>query len=56
MEIKYTKQGLCQHCRGSGAEDIESIVKCSQCNGQGYILKKYQVGFGFVQTMREQLF
>lgn len=54
MEIKYTKQGLCPHCRGSGAEDIESIIKCTECNGQGFVMKRYQVGFGFYQTVREQ--
>lgn len=54
MEIFYTKQGLCPHCRGNGAEDFESIHKCDQCNGQGFVLRRIQVGMGFYQQVQEQ--
>lgn len=54
MEIKYTKQGLCPHCRGSGAEDFESISTCTECNGQGFVIKRYQVGMGFYQQVQER--
>ncbi len=54
MEIKYTKQGLCPHCRGNGAEDFESIQKCGDCNGQGFSIKRYQVAPGFFQQVQER--
>ena len=54
MEVKYTKQGLCPHCRGNGAEDSDSVKKCDQCDGRGFVLRRFQVGPGFFQQVQEQ--
>jgi len=39
MEIKYTRNTLCPHCRGTGADDPEDIHVCSKCNGQGVVME-----------------
>lgn len=54
IKISYTKQTICPHCRGNGAEDFESIKKCDQCHGQGIVIKRYNVGNGYYQQVQEQ--
>ena len=39
LEIKYTRQTLCPHCRGTGADDPEDIKTCPKCNGQGVVME-----------------
>lgn len=53
IEIQYTKQAICPHCRGNGAESMEDLKKCPKCNGQGFILKKKQLAPGFIQQYQE---
>ena len=48
MEIKYTRNTICPHCRGSGAENPEDIQTCDKCGGQGVIMKTQRLGPGFV--------
>lgn len=31
MNIMLTKNTICSHCRGSGAEDPSDIQKCDKC-------------------------
>merc|ERR1719469_511028 len=49
-----SKTLVCDHCRGSGAEDIDDVVKCSTCNGQGVRLIRQQVAPGFVQQFQTE--
>ena len=37
MAITYTRQVLCPHCRGSGADNPEDVEICAQCKGSGII-------------------
>ena len=48
LEVTYTRQALCPHCRGSGAESHEDVHECSRCKGKGFILQKQQIAPGFV--------
>lgn len=42
-----TKQTICPHCRGTGADDPDDVKTCPVCNGQGHVLKKQQIAPGF---------
>lgn len=53
IEIQYTKQAICPHCRGNGAESMEDLEKCPKCKGQGFILRKQQLAPGFIQQFQE---
>lgn len=53
LEIQYSRQSICPHCRGNGAESMEDIHTCPKCNGQGFTLKQRQIGRGFVQQYQE---
>lgn len=44
-----SKTVVCDHCRGSGAEDPEDIKQCTTCGGQGIRMMRQQVAPGFVQ-------
>jgi DnaJ-related protein SCJ1 len=33
MEVKYTRQIICPHCRGSGADNPEDVKTCPHCKG-----------------------
>jgi len=35
VEIFMTKQQICPHCRGSGADNYDDIKTCNSCNGKG---------------------
>lgn len=37
-EIIYTRQTVCPHCMGSGADDPEAYKKCGKCKGKGKII------------------
>ena len=49
-----SKTLVCDHCRGSGGEDIDDVVKCSHCNGQGMKIVRQQVAPGFVQQFQTE--
>ena len=36
-------------CRGTGANSKEDIVICSNCNGQGKVMKIINIGPGMIQ-------
>ena len=38
MEVKYTRNTICPHCRGNGAENPDDVKECPQCKGQGMII------------------
>ncbi len=31
IEIILTKQTICSHCRGTGADHPDDVVKCDKC-------------------------
>jgi len=33
MEVKYTRNTICPHCRGSGADDPDDVQTCPKCGG-----------------------
>jgi DnaJ-related protein SCJ1 len=49
MEVKYTRNIICPHCRGSGANNPEDVKECPKCRGQGVIIREQQLAPGFVQ-------
>ena len=53
IEIQHTKQAICPHCQGTGAESEHDLETCPRCRGQGVILRKKQVAPGFVQQFQE---
>jgi DnaJ-related protein SCJ1 len=40
VEVFMTKQQICPHCRGSGADNYDDIKVCSDCNGKGMKIVK----------------
>ncbi len=54
FEFTYTRNAMCPHCRGSGANSFEDVEKCSKCNGQGSIMETRQIGPGFIQQFQKQ--
>ncbi|CAD8182611.1 unnamed protein product [Paramecium octaurelia] len=52
IPVYLTKQILCPHCRGSGADDPDLVETCPTCKGVGSVQKRQQVGFGFFQTFQ----
>jgi len=54
MEVKYTRNTICPHCRGSGADNPDDVKQCTKCKGQGVILEQKQIGRGFVQQFQTQ--
>jgi len=54
LSFKYTKNIICPHCRGTGAESDEDIHVCQKCGGQGVILERQQIAPGFIQQFQKQ--
>lgn len=48
--ISLAKLETCRKCAGSGAEDPDSEVSCTGCNGSGRITKTQRTPFGIFQT------
>ncbi len=48
MTIPRTEN--CEKCRGTGAESKDSIKKCPECNGAGYIKRMQTIAFGTFTT------
>jgi len=40
IPVYYTKDTVCPHCRGSGADNPDDVVTCPVCNGKGMTIKK----------------
>lgn len=52
ITIFLTKQTICPHCRGSGADNPDDVKTCPECNGTGYTIKKQQIAPGFYQQFQ----
>jgi len=50
--VYHTKQAVCHHCRGSGADDPNDVKQCPACGGQGFVIKRHQIGPGFFQQVQ----
>lgn len=54
FNFKYTKNVICPHCRGMGADSENDIHVCGKCKGQGVILETRQLAPGYVQQFQKQ--
>lgn len=54
ISFHFSKNVVCPHCRGSGAESDEDVKQCGRCGGQGVILERQQIAPGFVQQFQRQ--
>ena len=54
IHFLISKATICDHCRGSGAEDPDDLVRCPHCRGQGHVVRRQQVAPGFVQQFQMQ--
>jgi len=54
FKVTQTRQHLCHHCRGTGANDPNDIKPCSACGGSGMRVRTIQRGPGFVQHIQSQ--
>lgn len=52
FDFKYTRNIICPHCRGTGADSEHDIKTCTKCNGQGMILERRQIAPGYVQQFQ----
>lgn len=49
-EVPFTRQAVCVHCQGSGADDAPgSVATCTTCRGSGVLVHEQQIMPGFVQ-------
>jgi DnaJ-related protein SCJ1 len=53
-EIDISKQVLCDHCFGTGAENSDDVVTCTACSGSGVLLYEVQLGPHMVQQFQQQ--
>lgn len=54
FEFTYTRNTMCSHCRGSGADSIEDYEKCEKCHGRGQIMETRMIGPGFIQQFQKE--
>ena len=54
FELQYNRNIICEHCRGSGADDPDHVAKCNTCGGTGQVVKRQQIGPGMVQQFQTQ--
>lgn len=52
LEVVLTKNTICSHCRGSGADNPEDVDTCHKCKGRGVYMEVRQMGPGFVQQIQ----
>jgi len=52
FEVLQRRQVLCNHCRGTGAEDPNDVSKCPVCGGSGVKVVNQQLAPGFVQRVQ----
>lgn len=45
-EVSYEAVGICEHCRGNGAEPGTPIVTCENCGGAGQLRQVARTPFG----------
>ncbi|KAM3589766.1 DnaJ-related protein scj1 [Umbelopsis sp. WA50703] len=53
VEIDVSKQVLCDHCLGSGAENSDDVVNCNVCGGRGVRIVEMQLGPGMIQQFQQ---
>lgn len=53
VEVDVSKQILCDHCLGSGAENSDDVVNCNTCGGRGIRIVEMQLGPGMVQQFQQ---
>ncbi len=52
-EFQMEKQEVCSECEGTGAKEKEKGVhQCSQCHGQGIMMRRVQLAQGIYQQMQ----
>jgi len=51
--VLITKNSVCSHCNGSGAEKGSALISCTTCNGSGRIHENRQSILGTFSTVRE---
>eukprot|EP01128_Nolandella_sp_AFSM9_P007701 TRINITY_DN42_c1_g1_i2.p3 TRINITY_DN42_c1_g1~~TRINITY_DN42_c1_g1_i2.p3 ORF type:complete len:368 (-),score=84.63 TRINITY_DN42_c1_g1_i2:118-1221(-) len=51
-ELVQRKQIICQHCRGTGADNPDDVKTCNTCGGSGMEVKTQRLGPGFVQKVQ----
>jgi len=54
FKVTQSRQHLCHHCRGTGANDPNDIKTCTACGGSGMRVRTIQRGPGFVQHVQSQ--
>jgi DnaJ-related protein SCJ1 len=52
IEVTFSKQIICPHCRGSGAESDDDFRTCNKCRGKGHVIEKRQLIPGFIQQIQ----
>ncbi|PVV01813.1 hypothetical protein BB560_003755, partial [Smittium megazygosporum] len=52
IDVDVSKQKICPHCSGTGANSAEDIVECSECKGHGVKIIRRELGLGIVQQMQ----
>lgn len=50
-EVRYESVGLCESCRGNGAEPGTPIHRCNQCGGSGELRQVVRTAFGQMATV-----
>ena len=49
-ELSFTKNVVCDHCKGNGSEPGAKIETCSTCGGQGQVMGVHRTILGNIQT------
>lgn len=49
-ELSFTKQAVCRHCSGQGAEPGSEVKTCGTCNGLGQVRRLQRTILGNIQT------
>lgn len=48
LKFLITKETICNHCRGSGAENPDDVKICDMCDGRGVYFRRINVGGGYI--------
>ena len=54
LSYKYTRNIICPHCRGTGADSEDDIKVCTKCGGQGMVIERQQIAPGYIQQFQRQ--
>lgn len=50
VDVAATYDEPCSHCHGTGAENPNDVVTCSQCGGRGTVKTRQQTLFGVMES------